>query len=255
MPFPTRRTQGLGLVALGAFFVGAPSANAAMVQLNWWVEGELAGSYALTADDSANGMFNFAGTLQYLNPQNPFELISLDYNLNGKPFVYNGFFDGVLVSGNLAVENQFNSDVDITLEVVMPIFPSISQGSLIGGSVAVGLTTDSGGGDLSSLAGTPVWQATADGVAIGLEASLLFDPFLLHNEGLGSSSTDANFGFPDAIGGPSITDSIGIDINFNITSLDQASFTSVFSAVPIPAPGGLAVLGLAALGLRRRRRA
>ena len=252
MPFPTRRTQGLGLVALGALFVGAPSANAATIQLNWWVEGQSAGSYTFSQEDDANGMFNFAGTLQYLNPSNPFELITLDYNLNGKPFVYNGFFDGVLVSGNLAVENQFDNAVDVRLQVILPIFPGISPASLLAGSVAVGLTSDSGGGDLSSLTDTPVWQATADGETV---ASLLFDPFLLHNSGLGSSGTDADFGFPDPIDGPAIDDSIGLDINFNITSLDQASFTSVFSAVPIPAPGGLAVLGLAALGLRRRRRA
>ena len=52
--------------------------------------------------------------------------------------------------------------------------------------------------------------------------------------------------------GPEALGEIGVVISFSLTAGEQMSFTSVFNVVP--APGGLAVFGLAALVFRRRRR-
>ena len=124
--------------------------------------------------------------------------------------------------------------------------------SLMQGSAAIGLTTDSGGGSVASLAGTPLWQGLIDGSPVGNDAALFFDPFALVNASIGSSSSNANFGIPVPNAGPPVLNNIGIRISFSLTQLDQASITSVFNVVP--APGAIALLGVAGLTVRRRRR-
>lgn len=50
-----------------------------------------------------------------------------------------------------------------------------------------------------------------------------------------------------------VTQSIGITLTFTLTAGDSASFTSIFTVEPIPAPAGLALLGgVFAFGRRRR---
>ncbi len=83
---------------------------------------------------------------------------------------------------------------------------------------------------------------------------MFYHEFHQHNDGLGSSGASSNFGSPTPITGPGISESIGIELNFSVTTLDQASFTSTVYAVPIPGPGGLVLLAAAGLVTRRRRR-
>jgi len=119
------------------------------------------------------------------------------------------------------------------------------------GSAAVGLTTDAGGGSMSTFGGKPLWQGLIDGVAVGNAASLFFDPFALSNQSIGSSGSAGNFGSP-MVPGPAVLQSIGIEINFSLTQHDQASITSVFFVVP--APGVIGLLAIGGLGIGRRRR-
>ncbi len=51
---------------------------------------------------------------------------------------------------------------------------------------------------------------------------MFFPPFELENSGFGSSAANANFGIPNAVGGPPTFDTIGIRISFSITQNDQA---------------------------------
>jgi hypothetical protein len=237
-----------------AFAIGAPAANASFdLELRWWIDGAIAGSYTVSGNDLGNGMFNYAGNYIYLNPLNPFEIVELGVNLNGKPDANAGASTNLLISGNLAVENSFANPVDVGLEVLLPV-ASGGPGSLAAGSAAIGLTTNADGGSLQSLTDIAVWRGLVDGSPVGPAASLFFDPFDMTHTGLGSSSADANFGIPVPISGPLVSTSIGIDINFSLTSLDQASITSVFNVVPIPGPGGLLVFAAAGLVTRRRRR-
>ena len=197
-------------------------------------------------------MINYSGNLVYLNPMNPFEVVNLGYNLNGKPDPGVGLSNNVLISGNLAVENLFTNNIGVQLLVELPVASSF-PGSDMGGSAAIGLTTNGDGGSLASV-GVPVWQALTDGTPVGPVASLFFDPFALTNSGFGSNSTSGNFGIPVPINGGPINSTIGIDINFSLTPADQASITSVVNAVPVPGPAGLALLAAAGLVIRRRRR-
>lgn len=253
MPLFSNRAKSVVLAVCLMLGIGAPAANASVdLQLKWWIDGTEVGNYSVPGTDIGNGVFNYAGNLVYTNPNNPFEVVNLGYNLNGKPDPGTGLSNNVLISGNLAVENLFANGINIQLVVQLPIAPAF-PGSDMGGSAAIGLTTNDDGGTLGSV-GVPVWQALTDGTPVGPAASLFFDPFALTNSGFGSNSTSANFGIPNPISGGPINNAIGIDINFSLTPSDQASITSVLNAVPVPGPGGLALLAAAGLVIRRRRR-
>jgi hypothetical protein len=212
----------------------------------------VAGTYTVTGNDLGNGSFNYAANYIYLNPFNPFEVIELGVNLNGKPDANAGVSTNLMISGNLAVENSFLNSVDVQLEVLLPVAAG-GPFTLMAGSAAIGLTTNADGGSLQSLAGLPVWQGLLDGSPAG-PAALFWDPFDMTHTGLGSSSADSNFGLPGGAPGGLVVSTIGIEMNFSLTSLDQASITSVFNVVPIPGPGGLVVFAAAGLVIRRRRR-
>jgi hypothetical protein len=253
MPLFSKRAQSSVVAAFLAFAIGAPAANASFdLQLRWWIDGSVAGTYTVSGNDLGNGMFNYAGNYIYLNPFNPFEVIELGVNLNGKPDANAGASTNLLISGNMAVENLFANAVDVQLEVLLPVAAG-GPWTMMAGSAAIGLTTNADGGSLQSLAGLPVWQGLLDGSPAG-PASLFFDPFDLTNSGLGSSSADSNFGLPGGVLAGPVASTIGIDMNFSLTSLDQASITSVFNVVPVPGPGGLVVFAVAGLVTRRRRR-
>jgi hypothetical protein len=240
-PSRIRRTVVIASLALG---IGTTTAQAGLLdpglEIEWWVNGSYAGLLNPTGVYNENqGWWTYQGFATDFASG-----VTLNFNLNGDP--------DPLISGNLTVENPFLPVVDITLVVLLPIAPLLPNGSEMQGSAAVGLTTDSGGGSLSTFGGKPLWQGLIDGVAVGNDASLFFDPFALTIQSIGSSGSSANFGAPFMVSGPAVLQSIGIEINFSLTQNDQASITSVFFVVP--APGVLGLLAIGGLCFRRRRR-
>jgi hypothetical protein len=226
--------------------IGTATVNAGLIdpglEIDWWVDGVYAGKLQPAGTyNEITGWWNYQGAVN-----DPFSGVSLTFNLDGDP--------DPLISGNLVVQNLLLPSVDITLLIMLPIAPVITVNTELIGSASLGLTTDSGGGSLSTFGGNPLWQGMIDGSPVGLGASMFFDPFLLSNDGLGSAGSSANFGSPLPEIGPPALNSIGIEINFTLTQLDQASITSVFHVVGVPAPGVIGLLGLAALGIGRRRR-
>jgi len=241
-PSRIRRTVLVASLALG---IGATTAQAGLLdpgmQIEWWVNGSYVGLLTPTGVyDENHGWWNYQGFATDLASG-----VTLNFNLNGDP--------DPLISGNLTVENPGLPVVDITLVVLLPIAPLLPNGSLMQGSAAVGLTTDAGGGSLSTFGGKPLWQGLIDGIAVGNDASLFFDPFALAIGGLGSSGSSGNFGAPFMVAGPSVLQSIGIEINFSLTQNDQASITSVFFVIPAPGVLGLLAIGGLVIGRRRRR--
>jgi len=157
----------------------------------------------------------------------------------------------IFLSGNLNFQNDtaFTQTFDVWVTMNTTAIPNTPQ--LMGGSVAAGLTAGMDGGDgyFNSLGGSPLWSAYvgANNVwnLINLQAPVTTVPFGSQQVGSG------NFGQPiPNEPGPSLENSISIRLRFELGAFDQATFTSVF--VIVPAPAGLALLGL--VGFTRRRR-
>jgi len=235
------RIRNTALPMFLALGLGATTASAGLIdpglEIDWWVDGVYAGKLTPTGVyNEALGWWNYGGAATHA-PSG----VNLTFNLNGDP--------DPLITGNLTIENLLLPSVDITLVIMLPIAPTLPGGTLMTGSAALTMTSDSGGGSFGTLDGTPVWQGLIDGVSAGAVASLFSDPFSMVNPGFGSLGDNANFG---PVGGPAALNSIGIEINFSLSQLDQASITSVFHV--IPAPGVIGLLAVGAVGVRRRRR-
>lgn len=224
-------------LALGA---SAAPARAGIpdLQLMLWIDGKLVYDQTPGGADVGNGTFSYVGNWTDIGGSGA----SLSWNLTGDP--------DPQVSGNLVVENPFLPDVDVVLQVILPINPPLNTATKMIGSAALTLTTDSGGGAVTDL-GVPIWQGLLDGADVA-GATLFPAAFDLTNPGFGSMGTNSNFGIPVPLPGPPVQDSIGIRISFNLTQHDQASITSVFNVTPTP--GSVVLLGLGAVAARRRRR-
>jgi hypothetical protein len=226
---------GAATIAIGA--VSANADNGFTMELS--VDGGAPILFDPTGDPVGDGVFNFAG--QDLAPNYFF---SWDINAKADPFV----------SGNVVFVNNSLSTLTFSLTIIQLVNPAVLPSSLMGGSVAGGLTTDLDGGSLASVGDTPVWNALIDGNVV---ASLLTNPFSVGNPGAGSAAIGPeSFGTPiPSLPGPAALTSIAINLTFSLTPGDQASFTSIFVVNAIPGPAGLALLGLAGVmtGSRRRR--
>jgi hypothetical protein len=158
----------------------------------------------------------------------------------------------VFLSGNFTFTNTGLVTTFFDVFVNLETFPIGRTSSLVGGSVAAGLTADGDGGTLSSLGETPVWTSYVDAAQI---AALLPGPISTSAGPFGSATLGSDqFGVPiPSMVGPALGNSMTIRLRFSLTAGDQASFTSVFVLQSVPAPAGLALLGLAGLTGRRRR--
>lgn len=164
-----------------------------------------------------------------------------------------------------AVTNTSAVTQTFVINVTLPIAPAFGAPSLIQGSVSGSLTDTSsatgfgtiGFASLAAVTGGSVYTGLIDGTSV---RTLLDDPFsiaVLVNNG-SSVIGPADFGIPvrESIATATTTD-IGIELRFQLSAGDSASFTSVFDVIPIPEPNtaGLVGLGLLLLTVRRHRRA
>lgn len=169
---------------------------------------------------------------------------SWNFTSNADPFII----------GNIALVNPGATTQRFTLlfnQATGPFGPN----NVMGGSVQGGLTADAGGGTLSVPTGSFFYRGLIDGLPVA-GADLYGDPFSVSAGGFGSANVPAlDFGTPiPSLAAPDVTSTIGIQLDFELTAGDQASFTSVF-VVETPEPSAVALLGfgLVALGLRARR--
>lgn len=156
-----------------------------------------------------------------------------------------------LISGNFTFTNFSNATQEYDVWVVLHTTPDADP-SKIGGSVAGGTTGNEDGGTLSTIDDeTPLWSAYMDAAFM---AGLIYDTSATAGPFDSASIGNDAFGqpIPDMDAGP-LGDTISIRLQFTLTAGDQASFTSVFVLQSVPAPGAIALMGLAGLGGRRRR--
>jgi hypothetical protein len=227
-----------GLCALGAvcaltlgFTSTIASGAIPPLEVRWTVDGQVLADYAPAGDDNGNGTYTFEHTLTGSG-------LDFDYSVQVGP-------DRRLGVG-VTTENTLANPVEIVFEAFLPIAP-ISGDTAVMGSAAFGLTTPPDGGTLASLIGEPAWQAFIDGAPV----MDLLDPLEITNPGIGSPPVAFENRGPEA-GPADPTDSISVRVAFSLTPGAAMSMTSVFHV--IPEPGALALLGVAGLARRRRRR-
>jgi len=173
-------------------------------------------------------------------------ITNLDLTLDNDP----------VVSGEVAVQNLFPGTQTFTLIFTLPTGP-IGPSTLTGGSVAGGVTDNTGdGATLSSTAGVAIYTSLLDGSPF---QPLFPDPTSVSSGAFDSADIvpPGAFGTPiPSLPGPAVLSSIGIQYNFSLTGGDAASFTGVFVVQPIPEPSTALLVGLGlvivAKGGRRR---
>jgi MYXO-CTERM domain-containing protein len=146
-----------------------------------------------------------------------------------------------------------NSASEQTFFVFMPLMisPPIGPNSFMSGYVSAVLTDADFSGDalLRATATEPVFQGSIDGNP--LASARLWNPGYSLTASFNSANDDDAF---NNTLGPSANTQIGITLRFVLSPFDSASVTGIFDVQPVPGPGALALLTLAGVVCRRRRR-
>ena len=165
---------------------------------------------------------------------------------------YDPFF-----SASVDVVNNTLTTQNYTLTFTLPVSPSITGGTKMGGSTQGGLTdaNNDSVGTLSTVGANPLYYGQVDGVNV---LPLFSSPTAMNvpfQGGSTSSFTSAGLPGPTLVGPASLNTSIGIQHQFSLTAGDRATFTSFFTVVAaIPEPGTLSLLAIGGLALVWRRR-
>ncbi|MDZ4830658.1 MAG: hypothetical protein SGJ09_10740 [Phycisphaerae bacterium] len=128
---------------------------------------------------------------------------------------------GIITIQNLSqVTQTFNWGIDV------PLCPTITGGSLVGGTSVLTLTTV-GPGTLSCADGVAMLRAVGDGATVGLMYAC---PMNLGTTGSGTATVNGSFGTPlPADVGPTTIDVIGQRESFTLTSGDKLKIQFVFA--------------------------
>jgi len=239
----SNRIACAAVVAAGAaaFTAIADTTVIPNMQINVYVDGDLYQYDPSTqqAWGNPNGTFGYFGQAT-ANVADAGHQMSWDMLVNPDPFII----------ANVVYTNISSGTQNVTLEFVLPIGMAMPS-TLIGGSVSGSLTDVNGdGATFASLGGGSAYQALADGsVAAGMLTGVNVNagPFgssLIGPESFGTPIPSQPYG--------AINTDMAIRYEFSLTAGDSVSLAGSFVAVP--APGAVALLGIAGLVGRRRRR-
>jgi len=194
-------------------------------------DGYDSGVFAPDGTDEGNNVFNYQA-LGFTgdNPDN----WNMDWNFNAAP----AYDPGAAINGNFVIRNTSDMDLDFEIVITMPLLAAGANGDYFG---SAGLTIEHG--SVKARDGDSIWQGLIDGA---VQDSLFADPYELMSD----ATDDDNAGTAGTY--DSAQDSIGIRISLTLSKGADFTMTSGFGIVP--APGALALFGLAAVARRRRRR-
>jgi hypothetical protein len=149
----------------------------------------------------------------------------------------------------IAIKNTTGSPQTYTVTFTEPVLPAIGPSSIYGGSVGGSLTTDSGGGYVSTVDPVPLYLGMIDDTGI-----LSFYPHqsLWNNPGGGTTMINLQqaWGLTDG----AVNNSISIQHKFELGAHDAVALSGYFQ-VDVPEPATIGLLGLGGLALLKKRRA
>ncbi len=242
-----RRRRRTSLTAAGLTTLGlaaAAPADGPPVQVNLQVDST---SNPMLPTGVATGA---PGTFQYSGSSNLAADHSFNFSMIGTEISAAG---RALLGGSLNYSNISNQTQLVSMSIELPAL--INNGSsLIGGSFAGSFTANGDGGfmTMSSPAQLSLWEAAIGGTTVGLMngwGGVVLTPNA--SASLGSHS----FGLPGpSMIGPGAFTSTRILMSFLISAGDSTSFSTVFVAQPVPAPGAVALIAVGVCAISRRRR-
>lgn len=240
-----RRSVNVALLSTALLLTGsaAEANHVGPLELEVLIEGASAGVYdedQLGCTSTGGDTFQCSGTDLMVGGSDGLTLDMWDLSLDSDP----------VVSGITAVTNQNASTQQFTLLFTLPT--TIATSTLMGGSIQGGATDNDGDGvTLSAPTGSAFYSAIIDGA---VQQTLYADPASFSAGAfLSANVPNAAWGTPiPSAPGPAVNSFIRIQLDFDLTGDDSASFTSNFVVVPEPATALLLGAGLCALALRRR---
>ena len=209
------------------------------------------GDYNVPHNEGTWTGWNYTGTLEGPNNRWHLEWSCVFYDASGATTAGTSGF----VVANIVVTNFSANTENFTLlmsnALARPIAAPLERGSI------AGTVTDLTGEDatVSAPIGRQIFKSLID---TDDDNTLMGDPFFQTAGGpnLTGSVGPASFGVPALIPGSQDADnSIGIFLDFDLSTGDAASFTAIFEIL-VPSPAALPVVAMfGLLGGRRRRRA
>jgi MYXO-CTERM domain-containing protein len=242
-------TLGNSLTRLGTTAVLAASVVASAMagdpapelQVGWTVDGMSDGG-TLTGTGLGAGMYSYASTTTGENFEINWLFLVTDNGADG------GF---EILASTLGVTNTGNTNSVFGLDILLPVNLGVGN-AFYGGSLGGSITGGEFGGLLSTVDGnTALWTAMVDGNFL---ASLIDAPFELTSTAFGSADLEgASFGDPiPSLEFAAAQESMSLRLDFLLGAGTTFAITSNYVA-QVPAPAGLALLGVAGLARRRRR--
>ena len=169
------------------------------------------------------------------------QIIDDNFSVNAN---FIGSTDNAFLGGGFQIANSSAGQIDFTLEFLLPVAELDVTLNDWAGSLTIALT----GFDASiqSLLNEPIWAAAANGQLMG---TMFADPFEMAVSGSGTDSISEAIDGSTPFAGDGM---LAVRYAFSLSAGDSVVFGGSLGYVP--APGAIALLGLASMmGPRRRR--
>lgn len=241
------------VAALAVAVASHASADTTVIPNLLFTVGSGSNTYTYAAAGAGNAWANGNSTFGFAGSTN-----SLADGPSGFSFAWNLLVNpDPFIIGNIVVTNTSTTTQSLFVQITLPTNLAMPQ-TLVGGSITGTLTDLNGdGATLSSIGSNSIYTALTD-LGFGTQAlagGLLSSTSVSTGPFLSASIGPASFGDPiPSQPHGAVNENITVQFQFSLSAGDSASFTSIFVVEPVPAPGAMALLGLAGLAAGRRRR-